>query len=140
MSTMRIRADDGFELAADLYVPASDVVGTVVIASALGVPRSLYAKFADYLSKEGLAVLRERNRGGCSGAVKRSNPRSTPVRTSSILLQLLRPLKLVRSVRIRGPAAKVRGQAGTLPYGEGTWGSHPWLPGERSERTILSGS
>jgi predicted alpha/beta hydrolase len=50
-------ASDGYALGADLVVPAGDLVGAVLIAPAMGVPRRLYGSFAQFLADSGLAVL-----------------------------------------------------------------------------------
>lgn len=57
---LTILADDRFALAATLFDPAEGWNGAaplVVIGSAAGVRRSYYARFADYLTERGSAVL-----------------------------------------------------------------------------------
>lgn len=48
---------DGYLLAATLFDPEKEVKRIVVIASALGVPRYFYFKFARFLAGQGFAVL-----------------------------------------------------------------------------------
>ena len=62
---IRIPATDGFALAADLDEPPTGVrlLGAVVIASATGVPRRLYAAFSAYLRDAGFVVVRFDYRG-----------------------------------------------------------------------------
>lgn len=56
---LSLPAVDGFRLAGTLAEPSPDqpAVGTVVIASAAGVPRRYYAPFAAYLARAGLRAL-----------------------------------------------------------------------------------
>ena len=62
--TLRIRALDGFELAATLYRPDSGEGETaVLINSATAVKRGYYDRFARYLAGEGLTVLTYDYRG-----------------------------------------------------------------------------
>lgn len=65
MSELRIPATDGFALAADLHEPQAGMPlrGAVVIASATGVPRRLYAAFSSFLRDGGFAVVRFDYRG-----------------------------------------------------------------------------
>jgi predicted alpha/beta hydrolase len=56
LESITITAADGFALAADLGVPPSPR-GAVLIAPAMGVPRSFYRAFALFLAESGLAVL-----------------------------------------------------------------------------------
>jgi predicted alpha/beta hydrolase len=50
-----VRATDGYELAADLYLPDGGVRAAVLVAPAMGVPRRLYGAFSAYLAEAGLA-------------------------------------------------------------------------------------
>jgi predicted alpha/beta hydrolase len=52
-----VRATDGYELAADLYLPDGGVRAAVLVAPAMGVPRRLYGAFSAYLAEAGLATL-----------------------------------------------------------------------------------
>jgi len=54
---LRLTADDGFHLAADLFQGAAPARATVLIASAMGVPRRLYAGLAETLAAAGLTTL-----------------------------------------------------------------------------------
>lgn len=55
-STLRFRASDGYELEGTLFeVPSPKAA--VVIASAMGVPRGVYAKFARFLGEAGIATI-----------------------------------------------------------------------------------
>lgn len=54
---LAVRAADGYELAADLFLPDGPVRGAVVMAPAMGVPRRLYAPFSSHLADDGLATL-----------------------------------------------------------------------------------
>jgi predicted alpha/beta hydrolase len=84
---LRIRALDGFELAATLYEPVAEpAAGTdrrtaVLINSATAVKRRYYDPFARYLAGEGLTVLTYDYRG-----IGGSRPRSL-VRFSARLRQ-----------------------------------------------------
>jgi predicted alpha/beta hydrolase len=54
---LRITARDGYQLGADLFLPRGPVAGAVLIASAMGVPRGFYGRYASYLAEGGLAAL-----------------------------------------------------------------------------------
>ena len=58
-SELSIPALDGFRLAGSLAIPPPEqaLLGTVVIASAAGVPRRYYKPFASYLARAGLRTL-----------------------------------------------------------------------------------
>lgn len=62
---VRIPATDGFALAANVDEPPEGMPlrGAIVIASATGVPRRLYAAFSSYLREAGFAVVRFDYRG-----------------------------------------------------------------------------
>lgn len=55
--SLRIRARDGMSLAADLFLPRGVPRGAVLVAPAMGVPRTYYAAFAAHLAGAGLAAL-----------------------------------------------------------------------------------
>lgn len=55
---IRIEAADGFPLAATLFAPRDQPNGkAIVLGSALGVPRYIYFKLAQFLKKQGFIVL-----------------------------------------------------------------------------------
>jgi predicted alpha/beta hydrolase len=54
---VRFAAADGRELVGDLFEPRVPPKGAVVVASAMGVRRRLYAGFASYLAEAGLLTL-----------------------------------------------------------------------------------
>jgi predicted alpha/beta hydrolase len=60
---LRITARDGYELAGDLFLPDGPARAAVLVASAMGVPRGYYAKFAAFLAREGMAALTVDYRG-----------------------------------------------------------------------------
>jgi len=55
--TLRIPTADGTELAGDLFAPAGRCHGSVLVASAMGVPRGYYTPFASFLAEAGLRTL-----------------------------------------------------------------------------------
>jgi predicted alpha/beta hydrolase len=61
--TVQIRARDGHPLEGDLFQPPGTPRAAVLVASAMGVPRSYYAPFATYLARQGLAALTVDYRG-----------------------------------------------------------------------------
>ena len=54
---VRFRAADGHELVGDFHGTSGEPAGSVLVASALGVPRRYYAAFASYLAEGGLQAL-----------------------------------------------------------------------------------
>ncbi len=56
-TTLRFAAADGHELVGDLYQPAGQALGSVLVASALGVPRRYYAHFGAFLAEAGLQAF-----------------------------------------------------------------------------------
>ncbi len=54
---LRIAAKDGYVVAATLFAPKGPARGVVLLASAIGVKRRFYARFATYLAEGGLATL-----------------------------------------------------------------------------------
>lgn len=65
-STFRVVADDGVELAADVYLPAGAATAKLLLGPAMGVPRRFYASFLGELARHGIAsmVLDYRGIGG----------------------------------------------------------------------------
>ncbi len=64
--SVEIAADDGYQLAAQLYEPAAGDQARApltIIASATGVPQSYYGRFATYLAEHGRPVLTFDGRG-----------------------------------------------------------------------------
>jgi len=60
----KIRAMDGFQLAATLYLPAdSPTAGVIVICGATGVKRSFYHRYARFLADSGFRVVTLAARG-----------------------------------------------------------------------------
>ncbi len=55
--SFRVRTRDGYELGATLFAPEGAPRAIVLVASAMGVRRTFYARFAAYLADAGLAVL-----------------------------------------------------------------------------------
>ena len=68
---VHLRAADGQVLAATHFLPEGPVRGSVVLASATGVPRRFYAPFAAYLASRGHAVLTFDYRGTGESAPER---------------------------------------------------------------------
>ena len=60
---LRIRAADGYELAATVFEPGGPLRGVVLVAGATAVPRSYYAPFGAHLAAHGLAVVTYDYRG-----------------------------------------------------------------------------
>lgn len=60
---IRIRARDGFDIAATEYLPNGDPRAAVVINAATGVKRRYYDRFAQYLATHGFAVVTYDYRG-----------------------------------------------------------------------------
>ena len=54
---LTIPATDGYQLAATLFEPAQNVSNVVLIASATGIKRSFYEKYARYLSSQQFTVI-----------------------------------------------------------------------------------
>ena len=63
MSSIRITAGDGYELAATEYEPNERAIGVVVINAATGVRRRYYDRFAQYLMSNRFAVVTYDYRG-----------------------------------------------------------------------------
>jgi len=57
MEQLKLKATDGHELAARVYVPEGPVQRAVLIASAMGVPQRFYEAYATWLSTQGIAVM-----------------------------------------------------------------------------------
>ncbi len=58
LSFVEVAATDGVLLSASLFAPeVRDAAGAAVIASATGVPRAYYGRFASFLADQGLAVV-----------------------------------------------------------------------------------
>jgi predicted alpha/beta hydrolase len=55
--SLRVPARDGVSLAADLALPDGAPGAAVLVASAMGVPRGFYGRFAAYLARRGMAAL-----------------------------------------------------------------------------------
>lgn len=55
--TLTIRADDGFSLAASLYLPIAQPRARLLMAPAMGVKRGFYSRFLSYLAERGIASL-----------------------------------------------------------------------------------
>jgi len=53
----RFRADDGFELDADVFEPPQESKGVAVLAGGTGIPRGFYRHFAAYLADSGYRTL-----------------------------------------------------------------------------------
>jgi predicted alpha/beta hydrolase len=68
---VHLRASDGQVLAATHFVPAGPAKGSVVVASATGVPRRFYAPFASFLASRGHTVLTFDYRGVGESAPER---------------------------------------------------------------------
>lgn len=54
---LTIRAEDGHALSARLFTPDADARGAVILASAMAVPSRFYAKYAQWLAEQGMAVV-----------------------------------------------------------------------------------
>jgi predicted alpha/beta hydrolase len=54
---MQIKTSDGTQLSARKYSPQLPVRAVVLMPSAMGVPQSYYAPFAEFLAENGVAVL-----------------------------------------------------------------------------------
>src|SRR4051812_27336044 len=57
LEEIRIPATDGYPLGATLYLPPGNSSRYVLIASATGVKRSFYSRYARFLSSYGLCVI-----------------------------------------------------------------------------------
>jgi predicted alpha/beta hydrolase len=68
---LRIRARDGYDLGADLFLPRGEVSGAVLLASAMAVPRGFYRRYAAYLAEGGLATMTLDYRGIGESAPRR---------------------------------------------------------------------
>jgi len=55
-NTAQIKCDDGYPLALSVYASDSHK-GVVIIASAIGVPQSFYRRYAQFLCRQGYAVI-----------------------------------------------------------------------------------
>ena len=106
---LRLTADDGFHLAADLFQGAAPARATVLIASAMGVPRRLYAGLAETLAAAGLTTLTLDYRG-----IGESRPPS--LRRLRARLSDWAELDLAAAVR------ELRGRPPELPL---LWLGHP---------------
>lgn len=60
---IRLPAEDGYSLAATIYLPRRERRNAVLISSAAAVPRGLYRRFASYLGSRGCVVLTYDYRG-----------------------------------------------------------------------------
>jgi predicted alpha/beta hydrolase len=72
---LTVRGRDGVPLAADLLLPDAPPRAAVLVASAMGVPRGYYGRFAAFLARGGLAALTLDYRGvggSRDGPVRRS--------------------------------------------------------------------
>jgi predicted alpha/beta hydrolase len=58
-----LQCRDGYPLAAQLWLPAGEARGSVIVSSATGVLARYYARYADFLRKQGYAVLTYDYRG-----------------------------------------------------------------------------
>jgi predicted alpha/beta hydrolase len=70
-----VPARDGVSLSADLFLPEGPPRAAVVVAPAMGVPRSYYGRFAAFLARSGMAALTLDYRGiggSRAGSVRRS--------------------------------------------------------------------
>jgi predicted alpha/beta hydrolase len=61
--SIRIAADDGFDLSASVFYPRGPAVAAVIVNSATAVKRSYYARFAERLTADGFAVVTYDYRG-----------------------------------------------------------------------------
>lgn len=55
--SLKLRTQDGHELAARAYVPEGAVRRAVLLGAAMGVPQRFYQAFATWLAEQGVAVL-----------------------------------------------------------------------------------
>lgn len=69
---------DGYPLAAQLWLPPGDVLGSVIVSSATGVLARYYARYAGFLREQGYAVLTYDYRG--IGGSRPANLRGARIR------------------------------------------------------------
>jgi predicted alpha/beta hydrolase len=73
---LTLRCADGAQLPATLFVPESPA-RVLVMAAAMGVPRKVYRRFAEYLASRGTAVLSFDYRGIADAALAAADPAAT---------------------------------------------------------------
>ncbi|HUR41909.1 MAG TPA: alpha/beta hydrolase [Verrucomicrobiae bacterium] len=69
------RCDDGVEIPATLYMPATPPLATLVIAAGMGIPRRFYGRFAAAMAARGIAALTFDYRGIGEAARAVTDPR-----------------------------------------------------------------
>ncbi|TQV72203.1 alpha/beta fold hydrolase [Aliikangiella marina] len=60
---IKVICEDNYQLAATIFKPTQNIKGAVLIGPATGIKRQFYANFAQFLAKNGFAVLTYDNRG-----------------------------------------------------------------------------